>query len=100
MNAKGFGDYSDGFSPINTDPIEGTEVPGCSVADDFTHGFGDPDEGRLAAALAYRVDGSCPEPSGSLNRRITSIGQDLSSVDGKVIKPPWLENQMIRRDSP
>ena len=100
VNAKGFGDYTDGFSPINTDPIEGTEVPGCSVADDFTHGFGDPDEGRLAAALAYRVDGSCPESSGSLTRRITSIGQDLSSVDGKVNKPPWLENQMIRRNSP
>ncbi|MEE8397479.1 MAG: S41 family peptidase, partial [Desulfobacterales bacterium] len=64
VNAKGFGDYTDGFSAENTDPIEGTPIPGCSVADDYTHALGDPAERRLAAALAYRTDGTCPEASG------------------------------------
>ncbi len=64
INAKGFGDFADGFSPANIVRVEGTEVPGCSVADDFNHDFGDPNEGRLRAALGYRVDGSCPIRTG------------------------------------
>ena len=94
-NAKGFGDYTDGFSPSNTDPIEGTEVPGCSVADDLTHGFGDPEEGRLAAALAYRDDGTCPPVSGGLAGRRAASAVDLSAVDGKVRKSAWLENRIL-----
>ena len=64
VNAKGFGDFSDGFSPANVIDIEGAELPGCSVADDFEHGFANPQEGRLQAALRYRMDGSCPAPTG------------------------------------
>ena len=60
VNAKGFGDYADGFSPANIDGIEGIEVPGCVVADDFDHGFANPEEARLQAALHYRADGTCP----------------------------------------
>ena len=51
INAKGFGDYGDGF------------VPDCSVADDFDHALGDPAEARLAAALAMRSGGACPASS-------------------------------------
>ena len=40
-------------------------MPGCSVADDLDHGFADPAEGRLQAALRYRMDGSCPAPTGT-----------------------------------
>ena len=64
VNAKGFGDFADGFSPANEQGVRGTEVPGCAVADDFDHQFGDPDEARLQAALQYRIDGQCPAPSG------------------------------------
>ena len=35
-------------------------VPGCEVADDFSHALGDPEEGRLKAALDYRDSGTCP----------------------------------------
>ena len=69
VNAKGFGDYSDGFSPANVGQAEGTEIPGCSVADDFEHGFADPEEGRLQAALRYRMDGMCPAPTGIAGAR-------------------------------
>lgn len=64
VNNKGFGDYSDGFSPINSSGFSSTSVPGCSVGDDFSHALGDVAEARLAAALNYRLSGTCPAPSG------------------------------------
>jgi len=63
VNAKGFGDYPDGFSPDNVPGIEGIELPGCAVADDFDHSFGDPDEAMLAAALGWRATRICPDPA-------------------------------------
>ena len=77
VNAKGFGDFSDGFSPANVPGIEGTELPGCSVADDFGHGFADPEEGRLRAALRYRMDGTCPASTG------IAAGQAVPALSGK-----------------
>lgn len=60
VNAQGWGDYADGFAPGEQAGPAGI-VPGCLVADDFTRDLGDPAEARLAAALAWRADGSCPE---------------------------------------
>ena len=60
VNDQGFGDYPDGFSPANATGTVGVPVPGCSVADDFTHALGDPHEARLAAALGYLADQGCP----------------------------------------
>ncbi len=60
VNAKGFGDYADGFAPTSN-PSGGAQVSGCAVADDFDHPFGDPNEARLKAALGYRADETCPE---------------------------------------
>lgn len=51
VNHKGFGDFSDGFAPT------------CQVADDLSRPVGDPAEGLLAAALAYRNGNACPAPS-------------------------------------
>ncbi len=65
VNAKGIGGYGEGFSPANTTPMVGVSVPGCSVADDFSHALGDPTEARFAAALAYLADpqaATCPAP--------------------------------------
>jgi hypothetical protein len=97
VNAKGFGDYTDGFSPFNTTPAAGSTVPGCSVADDFTHLLGDPEESRLAAALAYRENQSCPTPSGLAARSLNQSGVDLSAVNGTVYKSPWLKNRILLR---
>ena len=58
-NEKGFGQYADGFVPSSTDNGQDF-VRGCTVADDFDHLLGDPDEAMLAAALEYRDTGSCP----------------------------------------
>lgn len=48
VNAKGYGDYADGFAPT------------CAASDDMTHALGDPAEGMLAAALSYRANNTCP----------------------------------------
>ena len=96
INAKGFGDFSDGFSPANVAEVEGTEVPGCSVADDFEHGFADPEEARLRAALRYRTDGTCPAPTGigdkrrvlGIERKSLAVGTPLNRNPGlKVVRP-------------
>ena len=65
VNDKGFGDYADGFHPSGASGPDAAALPGCMVPDDFEHGFGDPAEARLAAALQHRVDGTCPCPGGS-----------------------------------
>ncbi len=98
-NNKGFGDYTDGFSATNQTDPKGTVVPGCSVADDFTHALGDPAERRLAAALAYRENPTCPAPSGLAPPGVfkTSAGSDLSAVDGYAPKSAWHQNRIIRR---
>ncbi len=74
-NAANFGDYTDGFSPANTTAGAGTTVPGCSVADDFTHALGDPTEARIAAALTFRASNNqtCPVASGFAPPRIEEL---------------------------
>lgn len=50
LNARGEGDYFDGFAPD------------CGSVDDLTHPLGDPNEVSMAAALS-RLDGArCPTP--------------------------------------
>ncbi|MDG2072413.1 MAG: S41 family peptidase [Pseudomonadales bacterium] len=91
VNAKGFGDYSDGFSPSSdvTEP-SGTALPGCNVTDDLFHALGDPEEAKLATALSYRENGVCPERAVSA-RRLSVIGHP----EGQVLKHEWLRNMTI-----
>jgi C-terminal processing protease CtpA/Prc len=88
VNAAGFGEYTDGFTPSNS-PTPGQRVPGCSVADDFTHALGDPADPRIAAAVQYMATSTCPTP--------TAIDptSPLSAADGVVIKPLWLQNRSL-----
>jgi hypothetical protein len=83
VNAKGFGDFADGFTPGQQN------VMGCVVADDFTHELGDPTEARLAAALGYMTTGACPAAARSAN--------PLAAIDGVVRKPLWLQNAILTR---
>ena len=63
VNAKGFGDYADGFTPT------------CNVADDMAHDLGDPAEGVLAAALSYRTSKTCPATTAA---SVTSVPTHLA----------------------
>jgi hypothetical protein len=100
VNAAGFGDYTDGFSPSNTPGVAGTSVPGCSVADDFGTDLGNTGEGRLAAALQHRINGTCPAPTGSSKPSSAELsfskpGAAAEAADAVVPKSPWLENRSL-----
>jgi len=63
VNDKGIGDYSDGFSPIDSTNQFSTKLTGCTVGDDLDNELGNESEALLAAALSYRETGSCPTTS-------------------------------------
>ena len=98
VNQKNFGDYTDGFSPANTAANVGTVVPGCSVADDFSQLLGDPTEGRLAAALAYRDGQACPAASGlGPTPGLSKTSGALRPTDGVVYRSPFDSNRIMRQ---
>jgi hypothetical protein len=101
-NNANFGDYTDGFSPANTTHDVGTVVPGCSVADDFSHPMGDAGEGRIAAALAFRASNNqtCPTASGVASPPQLSKASMIGELQGRglwVSKPAARQNRIIRR---
>jgi carboxyl-terminal processing protease len=102
-NAAGFGDYTDGFSPANTTANVGTTVPGCSVADDFSHELFDPAERRTAAALALRAGNNlaaaCPTASGASDPRLTKASyQNAPDRSLWVSRPAARMNRIMRRN--
>ena len=98
VNAKGFGDYGDGFMPVEGATGTGSNVPGCRVADDFSRPLGDPSEGRLATALGYRDTSTCPAPASTAQGfgGETADPLILEPRDGTVYKPPWLTNRIMQ----
>jgi hypothetical protein len=96
VNAKGFGDYSDGFSPENTTSAAGEPLPGCSIADDFEHQLGNATEARLAEALQYRNTGTCASPpSGVAPDQVQAKAAGEQKVS--IHKSPWHENRILTR---
>ncbi len=91
VNAKNYGEYTNGFSPVTTSmPSDSSQITGCVVNDDFTHALGDVAEKQLSAALAYRVAGSCAVTADEVGTN------SLSSARGLVVKPEWRMNRVIR----
>ncbi|MCY4343428.1 MAG: S41 family peptidase [Gammaproteobacteria bacterium] len=92
VNDKGFGDYADGFFPSNDPGSDGAALPGCAIADDFDHGFGDPNEARLAAALHYRERSACPcpdcAPAAAAKRQADGIPLAPQGMHGLKIASP------------
>jgi len=97
-NAANFGDYSDGFSPANQTGTVGVSVQGCSVADDFSHDLGEADEGRIAAALAFRASNNqtCPAPSGVSPPRLAKASFGFDPGGLVVSKPAARSNRILR----
>jgi len=97
VNAKGFGDYTDGFSPGGTGAPSGATTTGCLVADDFTHALGDPAEARLSLALSWRGGTGCTMTAQTEARTTLPQASRLAAIDGHLHKSPWLENRTLRR---
>lgn len=96
VNAKAFGEYGDGFSPVNIVGSAGEKIPGCSVRDDFDHALGDVNEARLAAALQYHADGTCPTPpTGPVALAKTQYGK--TPGEGFVARSPLREMRLLRQ---
>lgn len=96
-NDKGFGDYSDGFSPSNISTTAGERIEGCQVEDDLLYPLGDENEAMFKAALDYRIDGSCPPiPAIRVAERASAAKDDLRN-DPRIIERNLKEQ--IRLDS-
>ena len=96
VNAAGFGDYADGFSPNNTVGLAGERLPGCSVADDFAAALGDTNEDLLQTALNRRIGQTCPVPSGSKPAFTKPFNGAVGEEAGVlVVKSPWLMNRWL-----
>ncbi len=91
VNHKGFGDYADGFVPAGT---AANGVPGCVVADDFTHALGDVAEARLAAALGYRATGTCPPATSTSREAALSL---RASPEPMLLRSALRENRFYRQ---
>jgi hypothetical protein len=96
VNDKGFGDYTDGFSPENTAGAAGEPVPGCPVGDDFEHALGDPLEARFESALIWLETGDCPVPTGNSTSGLAKASAPLSATDGIMPRSPWRENRILQ----
>ncbi len=92
VNAKGFGDYADGFKPANSSGA-GFAVPGCAANDDLDHALGDPAEGQLASALSHRANSTCLPLAASNRASPLAAGQAAAASSGRVIKPAPLTNR-------
>ena len=91
VNAKGFGDYADGFVPGGSGA---TGVRGCQVADDFGRELGDRNEAMLAAALEHRITGQCPattQARAQAGRETNGTGLAM-----RLAKPATRENRILR----
>jgi hypothetical protein len=94
VNDQNFGDYPDGFTPANASGNVGVKLPGCAVADDFTHALGDPNEARYSAALGYFANQGCPAASAAA---AVPAAAPLFATDGELRRSPWRENRILRR---
>ncbi|GAB2916952.1 S41 family peptidase [Rheinheimera gaetbuli] len=82
INAKGFGDYADGFTP-KAAPVFAADVKGCPAADDFTKPLGDTNEGMLKTALYYATNNSCPQTAAAV-----AVSTKQPNTGGLAIKQP------------
>jgi len=80
-NAKGYGDYADGFTP------------NCTASDDFGHALGDPAEGQLSAALYQLSSGLCG-PTGS-RAQPQAAGSKAMVPTGRLLRGPERESRIL-----
>jgi carboxyl-terminal processing protease len=88
VNAKGFGEYSEGFLPV-TSPVFDDQLPGCTVTDNFTQVLGNKNESLLAAAIGYAETDVCTLQNKPANKpKNKSVNEDSLHKSGIAIKTP------------
>ena len=96
VNAKGYGDYSDGFSPSNLAIVEGEPVPGCAVDDDLSNPLGNTNEAMLSSALSYRGNsGACPALPTSRNTQQQMGNENPLSLPVGVVSEPDFPGRLV-----
>lgn len=99
LNARSFGDYTDGFTPSSgMSASSGTSatLPGCVVNDDFTHALGDQNESLLFVALGYRMNQSCSVPPAGLAPGMSVKEIVRGAADGALVRSPMREIRILR----
>ena len=94
INAKGFGDYSDGFIPGASDNGK-DKVKGCLLEDDLNHDLGDTQERLLKAALAYRTSGSCGVTA-SAQKTVQPAAELENGEPGLALDIGWTQSKIIQ----
>jgi len=108
VNAKNFGDYSDGFSPGEAGAtVSGELVEGCVIPDDYTAQLGDTDENMLEGALTFRASGVCPVQTSAqakaaidLQQRGAGDAAGMSLENSPVYQLEMSYRQTMIRDNP
>ena len=94
-NDKGFGDYSDGFSPSEGAATTGEPIDGCIISDDFSNALGDNQEAMLSAALTHIETGACPAAASatvsSKPQSFVNYEEPISFEDGNLLADPRLQ---------
>jgi hypothetical protein len=97
VNAKGFGDYADGFVPVST-PVQDFELPGCSVNDDFTNELGNINEARFGAALNYvSSGGDCPPQTVAVTSAASTKTLSIGDPGPGLTKPQLMPGTVRRQ---
>lgn len=99
INAKGFGDYADGFIPVEY-PVYAADVKGCAVEDDFKHNLGNTAEASLNTALYFAKHHSCPVVAASVSQQVDKTDsfaavKETGTVEFKLKQPNLLLDNRI-----
>ena len=108
VNAKGFGDFGDGFSPGTTGmTVSGELVQGCVIPDDYSAQLGDTEEAMLQGALTFQSTGECPIQSTAQAKGIPDSQQrsfgdaaGLSITDSPIYQLEMSYRETMIRDTP
>ncbi len=95
VNGQGFGEYVDGFEPVDSGDPMTNKVTGCKVKDDLSYALGDLSEPMLNTALFYRDNGECPPVATAQAKTGQSKPSRTTIFSGKIIRPETENNMRL-----
>ncbi len=97
-NDKGFGDYSDGFSPSEGQATTGEPIDGCILTDDLNNPLGNSSEGLFAAAINHIETGSCPAAA-TKPQSFVNYTKPATFNEGSLLADPRIEKRLMLENS-